>query len=201
MPWLRRIAVIICFCFGLSGCSTLNTDNVPLYVGVSAPEHYEMRVLHMHLEKSGERSWWLPVGTVSCCWIGPFGPRRVGGGELDPFPNLIALHWFSLAEQKFYSTLIRVPEGLQEKMRAPVEHSYPDGTTGLRPRSSLVLGLAPGGEVVVWMMSQRTNAVEVMRLRAVEVEGDPEDFKNRTSQYLEKHGEYLKAHGVPLSGW
>src|SRR5690554_7546878 len=118
-----------------------------------------MRVLHMHLEKSGERSWWLPVGTVSCCWIGPFGPRRVGGGEMDPFPNLIALHWFSLAEQKFYSTLIRVPEGLQEKMRAPVEHSYPDGTPGQSQKSHLVLGLAPGVGVVVWWLGKRPMVV------------------------------------------
>lgn len=199
--WVCRTLITVLFSLVFVGCASFGDKETHWNIRAAAPEHYDMWLINAHLEKSGVRSWRAPLGGhVGCCWSGPSGP--VGsGGELSAFPNLIALHWFSLAEQKFYSTLIRVPEGLQEKMRAPVEHSYPDGTTGLRPRSSLVLGLAPGGEVVVWMMSQRTNAVEVMRVQAVEVEGDPEDFKNRTSKYLEEHGEYLKAHGVPLSGW
>ncbi|KXO07302.1 hypothetical protein J122_3386 [Marinobacter excellens LAMA 842] len=63
------------------------------------------------------------------------------------------------------------------------------------------MGLAPGGEVVVWMMSQRSNAVEVMRVPAVEVEGDLEAFEIRTREYLEQHGSYIEEHGVPLEGW
>src|SRR5690606_3923674 len=120
---------------------------------------------------------------------------------IDPFPNLIALHWFSFAEQKYYSTLIRVPPDLPERMCEPVEHWYPNGTSDFKARRTLVLGLAPGGKVVVWMMSQRMNAVEVMRVPAVEVPGDPEDFAELTESYLEEHGEYLREHGVPLDGW
>ncbi|GGC83199.1 hypothetical protein GCM10011362_34540 [Marinobacter halophilus] len=120
---------------------------------------------------------------------------------MDPFPNLIALHWFSLSEQKYYSAMIRVPQDLQKRMREPTNHSYQNGTSGFEPRSTLVLGLAPGGEVVMWMMSQRSNAVEVMRVPALEVPGDPEDFAVLTESYLEDHGDYLEEHGVPLEGW
>ncbi|ERS88697.1 hypothetical protein Q672_00465 [Marinobacter sp. EVN1] len=189
---LLGAALILALGFAIAGCSTWMKDEPPLYVGVSAPEEYEMWVVHLQLEKPGARSWWFPVGSVSCCWIGEFGPRRVGGGEMSPFPSLIALHWFSFAEQKFYFSLIRVPESLQDRMRKPAEHSYPDGTTGMRPRSSLVLGLAPGGQVVMWMMSQRSNAVEAMRVSATEVDGDPNDFASATASYLEEHGSYLK---------
>lgn len=196
---VRKMMVII-LCLTLVSCSTFKQEDVLWYVGVAAPQHYDMWVLNMHLEQSGERSWRVPVGSVSCCWSGPFGPRG-GGGEMDPFPNFIALHWFSFSEQRYYSTLIRVPSDIQKRMREPVKHFNQNGTTSIKARSTLVLGLAPGGEVVVWMMSQRSNAVEVMRVPAVEVEGNLDAFKARTAEYLEDHGDYLKEHGVPLEGW
>lgn len=184
----------------LTGCASWGKEDIPWYVGVAAPEHYEMWVINMHLEKSGERSWRVPVGTTECCWKGDFGPFGTGGA-MDPFPNLIALHWFSFAEQKYYSTLIEIPPGLQDRMRVPAHTVSPNGQVRYLPRSTLVLGLAPGGEVVVWMMSQRTNAVEVMRVPAVEVEGDPTDFSVITEDYLKEHGAYLEEHGIPLEGW
>ncbi|KXO07301.1 hypothetical protein J122_3385 [Marinobacter excellens LAMA 842] len=120
---------------------------------------------------------------------------------MDPFPNLIAIHWFSFAEQKYYSIMIDVPPDLQDQMRVPAPNRTQDGEIRHLPRSDLILGLAPGGEVVVWMMSQRTNAVEVMRVQAIEVEGNLNAFKERTKNYLERSGAYLEKHGVPLEGW
>jgi hypothetical protein len=120
---------------------------------------------------------------------------------MDPFPNLIAIHWFSFAEQKYYSILIDVPPDLQDQMRVPAPTRTQNGEIRHLPRSDLILGLAPGGEVVVWMMSQRTNAVEVMRVQAIEVEGNPDDFSGSTEGYLERSGAYLEEHGVPLEGW
>ena len=184
----------------LTGCATWGEEDIPWYVGVAAPKHYEMWVINLHLEKSGERSWRVPAGTTSCCWEGDFGPFGTGG-PMDPFPNLIALHWFSFAEQKYYATLIEIPPDLKERMRVPARTVSPNGLVRYLPRSTLILGLAPGGEVVVWMMSQRTNAVEVMRVPAVEVEGDLDAFKVRTEDYLEEHGPYLEEHGIPLEGW
>lgn len=184
----------------LSGCAGTVSDDTLWQIDVAAPNHYEVWVTNMRLEKPGIRSWRIPVGTVGCCWKGDFGPRGKGGNA-SPFPTLITLHWFSFAEQKYYATLIEIPSDLHERMGEPVRHITQRGNIRFKPRSTLVLGLAPGGEVVVWMMSQRTNAVEVMRVPAVEVEGDPADFSVLTEAYLEKHGAYLKEHGIPLEGW
>ncbi|MBJ6138712.1 DUF2931 family protein [Marinobacter litoralis] len=184
----------------LVGCSTFKEESPHWYIRVAAPQHYDVWVLNLHLEKSGERSWRVPVGFLGCCWQGPYGPSG-GGGSMEPFPNLMALHWFSFPEQKYYAILIRVPPDLKERMLEPAKRLNPDGTVSFKPRSTLVLGLAPGGEVVVWMMNQITNAVEVMRLSAVEVEGDVDAFKEGTAEYLKEHGAYLKEHGVPLEGW
>lgn len=196
---IRTLILIVAY-VSLIGCSAFNQERPYWYVGVAAPQHYDMWVLNMHLEKSGERSWRVPVGYSGCCWTGEFGPRGKGG-TMGPFPNLMALHWFSFSEQKYYAILIRVPPDLQERMREPAKRLNQNGTVSYEPRSTLVLGLAPGGEVVMWMMNQITNAVEVMRLSGIEVDGDVNAFKERTAEYLEEHGAYLKEHGVPVEGW
>lgn len=199
MNVIKYACYLLCILI-LAGCTTKEDKDIPWYVGVAAPQHYQMWVINMHLEKSGERSWRVPVGDVSCCWKGDNGPFGTGGA-MDPFPNLIGLHWFSFAEQKFYSTLIKIPPELQERMRVPAKTVTQKGNVRLLPRSDLILGLAPGGEVVVWMMSQRSNAVEVMRVPAVEVEGDSGQFQVRSADYMEENGAYLEKHGVPLEGW
>ncbi|SDX25856.1 DUF2931 family protein [Marinobacter mobilis] len=195
-----RVAVWLSCLVVLSGCTTWGQEDIPWYVGIAAPTHYEVWVTNLHLEKSGERSWRIPVGTKGCCWKGPWGPFGTGGA-MDPFPNLIAIRWFSFAEQKYYFTLIRVPPDLQDRMRVPARTVTQRGEVRYLPRSDLILGLAPGGEVVVWMMSQKSNAVEVMRVPAVEVEDDVNAFRVRTQDYLEEHGAYLEEHGIPLEGW
>ncbi|RMJ01797.1 hypothetical protein DOQ08_03076 [Marinobacter litoralis] len=197
----KNIFLLFTFNLVLGGCSALGEESGYWGIRVAAPEHYDMWVTDAYLEKSGVRSWRAPFGGhTGCCWAGAYGPAG-SGGELKPFPNLMLLRWFSFAEQKYYAALIRVPEDLQERMLEPVPYLYPDASSGQEPRRTLVLGLAPGGEVVVWIMSQRTNAEEVLRVSAAELPGDPEDFEELTESYLEEHGAYLKAHGVPLEGW
>jgi len=81
---------------------------------------------------------------------------------------------------------------------APVKTSQ---GTFYKPRDFLVFGLAPGGEIVVWIMGQIGNEIEVDRLQANEIEGKPENYQNLLLNYQEKHGEYLRQNGIPLNGW
>ncbi|WP_348701284.1 DUF2931 family protein [uncultured Marinobacter sp.] len=182
-----------------SGCSTWSKDDTSWYIDVAAPKHYEVWVTDMFLEKSGERSWRQPIGTVGCCWKGPHGPRGKGAG-VDPFPELILINWFSFAEQKYYTEIIQVPPDLLDRMREPATYKTPMGVYA-GPRNFMTIGLAPGGTVVVWISNQIGNEIEVMRMQATELPGDPDDFEVGTRNYLEKHGDYLREHGVPMEGW
>lgn len=182
-----------------SGCAAPVKQGVPWSIRVAAPKHYEVWVEEMFLEKTGERSWRQPIGSVGCCWQGARGPSGKGA-RVDPFPELIFLHWFSFAEQKYYLKLIEVPGALQERMMEPASYKTQiDERSG--PRHSMVIGLAPGGTVVVWIMNQIGNEIEVMRMQASEGPGDPSDFTERTKGYLKRHGDYLKEHGIPTEGW
>lgn len=168
-------------------------------ITVGAPKHYEIWVLDMFLEKSGERSWRQPIGSVGCCWQGPKGPS--GAGSIaKPFPELIWIHWFSFAEQKYYAHMIHVPPGLSERMREPAPQ-ITNYDTRMVPRHTLTIGLAPGGTIVLWILNQGGNEIEVMRIKAEPIEGNPDDFSGLTEEYLKEHGDYLKEHGLQLDKW
>lgn len=186
----------------LAGCATESAPEAETqrYFWVSAPEHYDVWVEHLRFEKSGEYAWHQAPGYVSCCWRGDHGPKGVGG-RLTAFPNYIGVQWFSYSEQKFYQRLISV----QDEWRVRMTETVPVQTHlhGIveRPRNRLVLGLAPGGTIVVWMMNRMGDEVELGRLQANQIPGDPSQFRQSTASYLERHGDYLLEHGTPLEGW
>lgn len=149
MSAFRSFVQVLIISLLVSGCVIWERESGHWSLIGAAPTHYDMWLISAQLEKSGVRSWRAPLGEhMGCCWRGPRGPFG-SGGKLAPFHNLIALHWFSFAEQKYYSTLIQVPSDLQERMREPARHITQRGNVRYEPRSTLVLGLAPGGEVVL----------------------------------------------------
>ncbi|AZT85886.1 DUF2931 family protein [Marinobacter sp. NP-4(2019)] len=197
MPMRITIPLLALLLF-ISGCATASKEEY-WRIAIGAPKHYPIWVTNMHLEKSGVRSWKQPVGSVGCCWKGPLGPRGKGA-QADPFPELVFLTWFSFAEQKYFAKLIKLTPDILEKMREKAtvytsEGSFED------VRHTLILGLAPGGTVVGWILNQRGNEIEVMRMQASEIDGDPAEFTVGTEQYLKEHGDYLKKHGLQLDKW
>ncbi len=182
-----------------TGCASTPEKYNDWLLTVAAPKHYNMWVEHLELEASGIRHWRMPMGGVSCCWQGPRGPSG-SGQAMKPFPDYIAIQWFSFAEQKFYQRLFSLPEGLEEKMRVPASYTTSMGTFS-RPRDIFTIGLAPGGQIVLWIQNQIGNEIEVARLQANEIEGDVSNYEVGTRNYLKENGDYIKKHGIPTEGW
>src|SRR5690554_2540306 len=178
-----------------SGCSLFRPEPLDWSIGVVAPKHYDVWVDYLFLETTGIRAWRVPVGWVSCCWKSPGG--KGGGSNGTPLPNYVVIRWFSYAERKFYGRQIRLPDDLEQRMRRKTL-TY-GNINRYDPQDSLILGLAPGGQIVVWIMNQAHNAEEIMRVQAFELEGNPEHY--HIENYLERHGEYLEQHGIQYEGW
>ncbi|MGO1501560.1 MAG: DUF2931 family protein [Marinobacter sp.] len=200
----RRLVVLVtvlCTSFLLSGCSIAGTPEWDLPVKyrlrVSVPQHYDAWVESLQFEATDERAWWWPIGITSCCWKSP----GRGGGELEPMPDYIHVTWFSFAEQQSYTRLIHVPDpdALRERMEqpAPVQRN---GKTINMPRDTLVLGLAPGGTVVLWIMNWAETAIEVARYQAVPFDDDVR-YEGALEAYMEREGDYLKQNGLQLDRW
>ncbi|TBW46436.1 DUF2931 family protein [Marinobacter halodurans] len=193
------IACLLCALTLVSGCATTSEPSNRYYFSLAAPEHYDVMVEHLEFEKPGDRHWRWPAGYVSCCWKGPNGPMG-SGGTMDPLPKYIGIQWFSFAEQKYYQRLIALPEDIADKMAKQAEYTTSKGTFK-GPRDRLVIGLAPRGTIVLWIQNQIGNQIEVARMRANEIDGDPSDYRAATKRYLEENADYLKQHGVPTTGW
>lgn len=168
-------------------------------IGVVAPEHYDVWVDKFFIESLSEDiGWRRHFGMVSCCWKS----APLSGAEWQTTPELFVIRWFSFAEQQSYESVIKLENAdeIVEKMKevAPFE-SY--GEIAERPRDTLVLGFAPGGTVVIWIMNRGENAIEVGRYGSRKVETHPEHYREITERYNRDHGEYIQKHGVPLEGW
>src|SRR5690554_4334076 len=150
-----------------------------------APQHYDVWVDYLFLETTGIRAWRIPQGWVSCCWK---SPRNTVSGGGTPLPNYVVIRWFSYAERKFYGRQIRLPDDLEQRMRQKTPYRLGNGSIIERPRYNLILGLAPGGQIVVWIMNQARNAEEIMRVQAFELEGNPEHYQVRLRNYEQEHG-------------
>jgi len=184
----------------LTGCTSdrINPYDTRWNIEVGAPKHYDVWVTDFEFIAVDQRRWRHPAGLVRCCWKGDGGPRGAGGG-VTPFPDYVLLRWFSFAEQKFYGAEIQLPDDLLEQMKEPVAYTRPNGEEVKKPRNTVVLGLAPGGEIVMWIRNHITTAKEVARFRSIPMTGEPSRYN--TESYLERSGEYIEEHGVPTEGW
>ena len=197
---IKTRSALLLVAFFVAGCASAPGNEMTAYIGVGAPKHYDVWVEVFELEASGVRHWRRPMGSVSCCWKGPHGPTGKGGGPMKPFPKYIGIRWFSFAEQKFYERVFSLPEGLEEKMRSHANYTTSMGTFS-RPRDILTIGLAPGGQMVLWISNQIGNEIEVGRRQANEVGGDVSNYEVGTRNYLEEHSDYIEKHGGPTEGW
>ena len=197
---MRILSVLVILL--LSGCSSFAQEkdgSTEWRFQLATPKHYNVWVEHLEFERSGVRHWYHPAGSMGCCWKGPEGPSGIAG-RMEPFPNYIGIQWFSFAEQKFYQRLISIPQEWRSLMEVSALYRTSLGEFEA-PRDTLTLGLAPGGEIVVWIMNQIGNEIEIARLQANEIEGEAFRYKTRTKDYLNKHGDYLTEQGIQLDGW
>ena len=185
----------------LGGCSLAGSPKwdqpVSYGVRVAVPRHYDVWVKPLQFEATGERAWWWPVGITGCCWKSP----GTGGGRLEPMPDYIHVTWYSFAEKQSYTRLIHIPdpEALRERMEQPAP-VHKIGKLYNLPRYNLVLGLAPGGTVVMWIMNKGETAIEVARYQAVPFD-DNVRYEGALEAYMEREGDYLKQHGLQLDRW
>ena len=197
-----RICLLLLFLIPVSACSKGEEQwDHPLSWGIKvvAPQHYEVWVSKFFIESVSEDiGWRAPIGTVGCCWKSPSGATA----EWQAVPEQFIIEWFSFAEQTSYLAIVEIddPEGLFEKMQEPAP-AMVRGEKINMPRDFLVLGLAPGGQVVMWIMNWEQNAIEVGRYQAQEIPRPSGYHKELADEYSQNHGEYLKEHGLQLDKW
>ncbi len=216
---MRRIGLYTFWCSllqSLAGCAEFgsNTDTKFDWLATeSAPQHYPMEIIQGTFIYHGENEQGLYVpsgGTISSGW-GHGISNHIVGEKLKPLPDRLKIIYFSYAEKQFYKGEFDLPyekiltlfrEGMEKDSR------HPDYT-------KIMVGVAPGGTVVVWVAGQKQEEVFFGQAKKVDINPNvgfalPFKDKAEADAYIAKQLmntlkpaelESLKKDGVPLGLW
>ena len=184
--------------FGLAACSnqlkkelvaTQNTETKQIMnttlewaPGVCAPKLYPVEVYRGDFYTDND---WLSIpngGIVEAGW----GDNGMNMGEGSLIPDGFSITYFSYLENKFYTGKFALPKEQIKKI-------FEKGLIGYRTKKyvtydAMIVGMAPGGVLVVWMMS-RDNQIEIGRYQASETDLEWEIFNPRIR--IENKNEYV----------
>ena len=129
----------------------------------------------------------------------PKGPGSLRFYRTQYLPEMLYIRWQSLVEPQTYKATVEVPQAARDKMLEPCV----DWRGRDRYRSHVVLGIAPGGLVVLFLAGCNDGLVEMLRTQASIVEEGPYLGKGG-GQYgpLQAHNQkFVDEYGIPYGSW
>jgi hypothetical protein len=202
-------------CIFLTGCGNAmnkNATEFEWHATDSAPEGYPMEIrqgsFHYH-DRSG--GLYIPTGATLRSGWGQDVSTHVVGPRLKPLPDSFDIYFFSYTENQFYRGKFDLPyEEILALFRAGVQEN-PD-----RPiYDGIMVGVAPGGVVSVWLSGYKTKEVFFGQAEKVEITPSkghdlPLDSKAEADTYTNEvlidtvkpeQLASLKKNGVPFGAW
>jgi hypothetical protein len=111
-------------------------------------------------------SFYIPDGIISNRGWGEEGATHVAGADLKPLPVKLYIHWFSYAENKFFEGTFDLP---YDKILKLFKGGIEDVGYGRQNYHYIIVGLAPEGEVSVFLSGIGATVEVINNLRATEV--------------------------------
>ena len=132
-----------------------------------APKDYPARIVRGTLLFGDGGSVPIPGDQLINNGWGAVGSTHIVGPSLKPVPVQLELRWFSYLEDRFYAGRFELPSARMLEL-------FGAGAASPRPGPRLkydtvIVGVAPGGDVSVWMGAQRI-VTEVATYRAAVAE-------------------------------
>ena len=203
----------LCIFFTGCGCAmSKNATEFDWHATESAPEHYPMEIIQgTFFYKDQDNGLYIPSGGTLYAGWGVMNSHHVTGPDKKPLPDSVDVIFYSYAEKQFYRGKFDLP---YEKILSLFRQAYID-EPGKPYYSGIMIGIAPGGAVSVWLKGYRVT--EVFFGQAEKIDVDPSDgfnlpFDSRAESdaYIESvitdsltasELESLKKNGVPFGTW
>ena len=181
------------------------------YAVATAPRDYPMEVISGTFYYKGEdHGLDIPSGgTLNVGW-GESASAYEIGPKFKPLPDRLEVTFYSYAEKQVYKGSFGLPYEKILSLFRKRQLEFPD-----RPYTSILLGVAPGGVVAVWL--EGGNVTEVFFSHAEKVElspnaafGLPFQSKEQSDHYIEsalaesvtlEQLAYIKKYGPPFGAW
>jgi hypothetical protein len=184
----------------------------------SAPKHYPMKIIRGTFIYHGEVEEGLYVpsgGTLKKGWGQPISSHQVGD-EFKPLPDRLKIYFFSLAERQFYEGEFALPyDRILALFREGVANAKVLHDRDLPIYTKIMVGVAPGGTVAVWVTGQDRKEVFFGQANKVELNpsaafGVPLKDKVDTDSFMQEileanttpeERESIKKDGIPFGLW
>ena len=134
----------------VSGCAFLDERPLGHYVvGISTPAGNKIWADGVDLDDS----WGVPGGSLSCCWESTLSTASVFN---RPMPKKLVVTWLELATNIRYEATVMLDKDSNRIARHLPGYAYvdPEGKEPdekAAPYPTLIVGMAPGGHVTVWL--------------------------------------------------
>lgn len=175
--------IIILFSTIISSCQEQKMEEKFDWSGtLSAPQEYPIEVYKGALKSSDFTQYFKNWGIINTGW-GNQGGTMVVGPDQKSVPNSLEITWLSFAENKFYDGQFDLPK---ERIASLFKEGYTDPVTNEKETyKNIVIGLAPKGTVVVWLLSTGIQT-EVARFKARETQIDIESVSGDDRYMFDK---------------
>ena len=177
----------------------------------SAPRGYPMKVLAGDLGFPDGSSLYVPANKIIEPGWGLSVSTHLVGEDLKPVPDRLAIAFYSYTEDRFYDGTFVLPHARMQDLFAQGHRSYKSGERITFHR--IVVGVAPGGAVSVWLVSS-DRTVEVFFGYAAEADFDFALVAGEAAPPRERYvadklreilpvaqRQQLQTDGVPLGCW
>jgi hypothetical protein len=185
---IKKSLLMLIFSFALLGvtgssCQSKKMEEKYDWSGtLSAPEEYPIEVYAGSLVAKDYTQNFKNWGVIKSGW-GDESGTVVAGPEKKDLPESLSITWFSFIERKFYILRSELPK---EKIAALFKEGYTNDLNKHKTYTNIVIGLAPGGTVVVWLTAPGKE-VEVAHFKARQTTIDPESIPD-DSKYMFRKG-------------
>jgi hypothetical protein len=180
----------------------------------SAPRNYPMQILAGNLIYPEGGSLYVPdKSSIHHGW-GELGSSHIVGPDLKPLPNKLGISFFSYTENQFYGGRFDLP--YDKIVQLFNEGYYSPNEGGHVTYSRILVGVAPGGAVAVWLIGL-DKTTEVFFGHAAKEEGNWSSIYNNPNKTYTREEfvrleiqdtlktpealEALRKNGVPIGLW
>lgn len=224
---MNKLVLGVALMLLLTSCTTASSRSMPFdawRLGFFAPDYMEVWIETANvLDNSGYVIFEAGRGIPSMTYPRAFSkgipevfkgdpkgwPERPGWGagkyvKRADLPKELYIRWQSLLEPQIYHARIDIPESTREIMRKGEKvFCRFDGKWITDYRKAIVIGLAPGGIVKVWVTGPCLSPIEVKRVQATVDPTGPSDGLSG-GKFVQPSAEsraYVEKFGIPYGSW
>lgn len=174
-----------------------------------APLHYASEIYHGDFITEDDNYITIPYGgRIDQGW-GSSGSSWAVGEDLKSVPSRLKIIWLSYTENQFYFLDTELPK---QKMTELFEKGFINRQGKQVTYNDIVVGLAPGGAVSVWLLGA-SRTTEVGHYQAEKTEVEMKDFnpdgnqnqdsyiKNKIESFSDDTKNVLAEQGIPIGKW